>query len=333
MEDKRIKELSLPDGWEAARDIDGKVYYIDHHNKRTTWIDPRDSYAKPSTFADCVGNELPVGWEEAYDPKIGKYYINHLEHTNQIEDPRLTWRSVQEQMLKDYLVTAKENLETKQELVIMKEERLNLAQKEYAQLSNFGHVNHSTSSLASTGSSGSNKYDPDLIKSDVLMSKHRVSQLRHELEVARLEMLSQKKGLSLLEKVDRKMSVPNTNYSLPEAHAILSELRNIQKSLLIGQKEKAELLATLARMRDNRGYRSDRSLDSSLFSLTSEKISTASQTDISGELMSPKERVAQLTRLRLEYDEARRRLQMVQRLLAELEDKVVPGQSENDRDR
>ena len=42
MEDKRIKELSLPDGWEAARDIDGKVYYIDHHNKRTTWIDPRD---------------------------------------------------------------------------------------------------------------------------------------------------------------------------------------------------------------------------------------------------------------------------------------------------
>ena len=49
--------------------------------------------------------------------------------------------------------------------------------------------------------------------------------------------------------------------------------------------------------------------------------------------MSPKERVAQLTRLRLEYDEARRRLQMVQRLLAELEDKVVPGQSENDRDR
>ena len=54
---------------------------------------------------------MPVGWEEAYDPKIGKYYINHLEHTNQIEDPRLTWRSVQEQMLKDYLVTAKENLE------------------------------------------------------------------------------------------------------------------------------------------------------------------------------------------------------------------------------
>ena len=85
-------------------------------------------------------------------------------------------------------------------------------------------------------------------------------------------------------RVDRKMSVPNTNYSLPEAHAILSELRNIQKSLLIGQKEKAELLATLARMRDNRGYRSDRSLDSSLFSLTSEKISTASQTDISGEV-------------------------------------------------
>jgi len=38
------KELPLPEGWEEARDFDGKVYYIDHINQATSWIDPRDRY-------------------------------------------------------------------------------------------------------------------------------------------------------------------------------------------------------------------------------------------------------------------------------------------------
>lgn len=38
------KELPLPEGWEEARDFDGKVYYIDHINQCTSWIDPRDRY-------------------------------------------------------------------------------------------------------------------------------------------------------------------------------------------------------------------------------------------------------------------------------------------------
>lgn len=37
-------ELQLPEGWEVATDFDGKVYYIDHINKKTTWIDPRDRF-------------------------------------------------------------------------------------------------------------------------------------------------------------------------------------------------------------------------------------------------------------------------------------------------
>lgn len=37
-------ELPLPDGWDIATDFDGKVYYIDHNSKKTTWIDPRDRF-------------------------------------------------------------------------------------------------------------------------------------------------------------------------------------------------------------------------------------------------------------------------------------------------
>lgn len=31
----------LPEGWEQAVTADGEVYYIDHINKITTWVDPR----------------------------------------------------------------------------------------------------------------------------------------------------------------------------------------------------------------------------------------------------------------------------------------------------
>lgn len=37
-----LRKNNLPDGWEMSTDYDGKVYYIDHNNKTTTWIDPRD---------------------------------------------------------------------------------------------------------------------------------------------------------------------------------------------------------------------------------------------------------------------------------------------------
>ena len=31
----------LPDGWDMGMDYDGKIYYIDHKTRTTTWIDPR----------------------------------------------------------------------------------------------------------------------------------------------------------------------------------------------------------------------------------------------------------------------------------------------------
>lgn len=31
----------LPEGWDVGMDFDGKIYFIDHKNRTTTWIDPR----------------------------------------------------------------------------------------------------------------------------------------------------------------------------------------------------------------------------------------------------------------------------------------------------
>ena len=44
-------------------------------------------------------------------------------------------------------------------------------------------------------------------------------------------------------------------------------------------------------------------------------------------------RLAEMARMRLEYDEARKKIQDIQQQLADLEEKVTPGQAESDKDR
>ena len=116
----------------------------------------------------------------------------------------------------------------------------------------------------------------------------------------------------------------------------MTELRNIQHSLSSGEKEKAELMASLSRLRDDLTRLkplNDLSPDLSTLSLPQEKFSTASQTDLSGELAPIGTRLAEMARMRLQYDEARKHLQFLQHQLADLEEKIAPGQSESDKDR
>lgn len=175
---KISSNADLPLGWEINTDFDGKVYFIDHINKKTTWIDPRDKLTKPETFADCIGNELPFGWEEVYDPQIGTYYINHNTQTTQLEDPRLEWKSKQEEMLREYLCSAQDTLEAKKEIFNVKTQRLHLAQEEYNHLNALAA---SRTSLCSSTSSCSTKFDPELLRADLALAKERVFRLKKEL--------------------------------------------------------------------------------------------------------------------------------------------------------
>lgn len=52
---RESSELPLPAGWEEARDYDGRVFYIDHNTRQTSWIDPRDRYAEgPGALASAL---------------------------------------------------------------------------------------------------------------------------------------------------------------------------------------------------------------------------------------------------------------------------------------
>ncbi|XP_058444805.1 protein kibra [Malaya genurostris] len=328
---KSSSNADLPLGWEINTDYDGKVYFIDHINKKTTWIDPRDKLTKPETFADCIGNELPFGWEEVYDPQIGTYYINHNSQTTQLEDPRLEWKSKQEEMLREYLCSAQDTLEAKKEIFNVKTQRLHLAQEEYNHLNALAA---SRTSLCSSTSSCSTKFDPELLRADLALAKERVFRLKKELSRIQKEMHNTQKGVDTLSSVEQKLnSHINGCYNITEAQAILEEVKKIQKSLITGEKEKKELMKSLAQVKDDltRLQLRQESPDASTFNLAQDRVCAASQTDLSSENFPMGAR--EMAKMRQRYDEWRKRVKEIQEKLAALEEKIRPGEVESDQDR
>ncbi|NWH22301.1 WWC2 protein, partial [Grus americana] len=328
-------QLPLPDGWEEARDYDGKVFYIDHNTKQTSWIDPRDRLTKPLSFADCVGDELPWGWEAAYDPQIGVYYIDHVNQTTQIEDPRKQWRQEQERMLKDYLMVAQDALSTQKELYQVKEQRLALALDEYVRLNDAYKEKSSSRTSLFSGSSSSTKYDPDILKAEISTTRLRVKKLKRELSQMKQELLYKEQGFETLQQIDQKMSGGQSGYELFEAKAILSELKSIRKAISSGEREKQDLMKSLAKLREK--FSLDQTIGTSEPDLSSSSLNSqlcfsrqtldaGSQTDISGEAGArSRSNLAEKVRLSLQYEEAKRSMANLKIELSKLDSEAWPG--------
>ncbi|XP_023489893.2 protein WWC3 isoform X1 [Equus przewalskii] len=336
-------ELPLPAGWEEARDYDGRVFYIDHNTRQTSWIDPRDRITKPLTFADCVGDELPLGWETVYDKQIGIYYMDHINKLTQIEDPREQWRREQERMLKEYLIVAQEALNAKKEIYQIKQQRFELAQEEYQQLHKMCEDDSRSYASSFSGYSTNTKYDPHQIKAEIASRRDRLSRLKRELTQMKQELQYKEKGVETLQEIDRKMSSAHTNYKLDEAQAIMSELRSIKKAICTGEKERRDLMQSLAKLTD--GFKNSFSLTDPLQefphnpgalgdSLPQQFCDAGSQTDIIGEFVfDDKTRLVDRVRLNWQYEEARKRVSNIQQQLAQLDTESWPGMAEADRDR
>lgn len=65
---RQSSELPLPAGWEEARDYDGRVFYIDHNTRQTSWIDPRDRYVTGPVTHTCTNTH--AGWPPYQKDKI-----------------------------------------------------------------------------------------------------------------------------------------------------------------------------------------------------------------------------------------------------------------------
>uniref|UniRef100_A0A8D0GBT7 WWC family member 3 n=1 Tax=Sphenodon punctatus TaxID=8508 RepID=A0A8D0GBT7_SPHPU len=341
---RESSELPLPAGWEEARDFDGRVFYIDHNTRQTSWIDPRDRITKPLTFADCVGDELPLGWETVYDQQIGIYYMDHINQLTQIEDPREQWRREQERMLKEYLVVAQEALNAKKEIYQIKQQRFELAQEEFQQLHKMCEDDNRSYASSFSGFSTNTKYDPYQIKAEIASRRDRLSRLKRELTQMKQELQYKEKGVDTLQEIDRKMSNAHTNYKLDEAQAIMSELRTIRKAICMGEKERQDLMQSLAKLTD--GFRNSCCITDSLQDLQhnsnppsdaclpQQQCDACSQTDIIGEFgYDGKTRFADRVRLSWQYEEAKKRVSSIQQQLALIDNESWPGMAEADRDR
>ncbi|XP_016798817.2 protein WWC3 isoform X1 [Pan troglodytes] len=337
-------ELPLPAGWEEARDYDGRVFYIDHNTRQTSWIDPRDRITKPLTFADCVGDELPLGWETVYDKQIGVYYMDHINKLTQIEDPREQWRREQERMLKEYLIVAQEALNAKKEIYQIKQQRFELAQEEYQQLHKMCEDDSRSYASSFSGYSTNTKYDPHQIKAEIASRRDRLSRLKRELTQMKQELQYKEKGVETLQEIDRKMSSTHTSYKLDEAQAIMSELRTIKKAICTGEKERRDLMHSLAKLTDS--FKNSCSVTDSLVDfphhagvpgdagVPQQFCDAGSQTDIIGEFVfDDKTRLVDRVRLNWQYEEARKRVANIQQQLARLDNESWPSTAEADRDR
>ncbi|XP_041654931.1 itchy E3 ubiquitin protein ligase b isoform X1 [Cheilinus undulatus] len=67
-----VNAAPLPPGWEQRVDQNGRLYYVDHVEKRTTWERPEP---------------LPPGWERRVDQMGRVYFVDHITRTTTWQRP------------------------------------------------------------------------------------------------------------------------------------------------------------------------------------------------------------------------------------------------------
>lgn len=74
-------EAGLPTGWTMQVAPNGRMFFIDHNERKTSWVDPRTGRASPMPSQtrppeDDLGS-LPEGWEERVHADGRIFFIDH----------------------------------------------------------------------------------------------------------------------------------------------------------------------------------------------------------------------------------------------------------------
>ena len=95
---KPLNTEGLPTGWTMQVAPNGRVFFIDHISKKTSWVDPRNSRPSPLPSQSNVPNRrhhddlgpLPEGWEERVHTDGRIFFIDHNNRVTQWEEPRIS---------------------------------------------------------------------------------------------------------------------------------------------------------------------------------------------------------------------------------------------------
>uniref|UniRef100_A0ACB8E7A6 Protein wwc2 n=1 Tax=Sphaerodactylus townsendi TaxID=933632 RepID=A0ACB8E7A6_9SAUR len=163
----------------------------------------------------------------------------------------------------------------------------------------------------------------------------KVKKLKRELSQMKQELLYKEQGFETLQQIDQKMSGGQSGYELSEAKAIMNELKSIRKAISSGEKEKQDLMQSLAKLREKFLFdqtigRSEPDLSCSpahsQLSLSRQTLDAGSQTDISGDVgVRSRSNLAEKVRLSLQYEEAKRSMANLKIELSKLESEAWPG--------
>ncbi|KAI3378499.1 hypothetical protein SNEBB_008586 [Seison nebaliae] len=91
------EEWPLPHGWDMSKTQNGRVFFINHSDKTTSWIDPRTNKESPNnpidseSYPDALLNlgPLPPNWERKRHVNGRFFFVDHENKKTQWEDPRI----------------------------------------------------------------------------------------------------------------------------------------------------------------------------------------------------------------------------------------------------
>ncbi|XP_012879313.1 PREDICTED: protein WWC2 [Dipodomys ordii] len=162
-----------------------------------------------------------------------------------------------------------------------------------------------------------------------------VKKLKRELSQMKQELLYKEQGFETLQQIDKKMSGGQSGYELSEAKAILTELKSIRKAISSGEKEKQDLMQSLAKLQER--FHLDQNIGTSEpdlrsspvqshLSVSRQTLDAGSQTSISGDIgVRSRSNLAEKVRLSLQYEEAKRSMANLKIELSKLDSETWPG--------
>ena len=80
---KDVEGKGLPEGWTMQVDPNGHVFFINHNERKMTFVDPR------MVNENDLG-PLPEGWEARKFADGEFFFVDHSTHQTQWEDPRIS---------------------------------------------------------------------------------------------------------------------------------------------------------------------------------------------------------------------------------------------------
>ena len=94
----KLNTEGLPPDWTMQVAPNGRVFFINHTEKKTSWIDPRSGRPSALPSQSNIPNRpheddlgpLPEGWEERVHTDARIFFIDHNTRTTQWEDPRIS---------------------------------------------------------------------------------------------------------------------------------------------------------------------------------------------------------------------------------------------------